>query len=163
MQRFRDSAFDWVAWILFAAVPVLIFWQCATTLEEEGVASGGPMENAAFYPEIVASVMTFLLVWLAASLLLGRLRRKTPFTAGPGTIRALAATAFFIAYLVLLPYAGFHLATPLLCFLMFRLLGLGTIAAAAGGIGLSLATAFVFQGLLHVVLPVGVFNISVFK
>lgn len=163
MQRFRDSAFDWVAWIFFAAVPVTIFWQCATTLVEEGVASGGPMENAAFYPEIVASVMTFLLVWLAMSLLLGRLRRKSPFTAGEGTGRALAATALFIGYLAVLPYAGFHLATPVLCFLLFRLLSLSMIPAVAGGIGLSLATAFVFQGLLHVVLPVGVLGITVFK
>ena len=163
MQRFRDYAFDWIAWIVFAAVPATIFWQSATALDAEGVASGGPMENAAFYPRIVASVMCGLLAWHAIQLGLARVRDRTPLRGAVATRLALLATALFVVYLIVLPYAGFHLATPLLCFLLFRMLRIGLIAAMAGGLGLSVALAFVFEAMLNVVLPVGVFNIALFN
>ena len=163
MKRFHDAAFDWIAWAGFAAVPALIFWQCATSLEEQDVASGGPMENAAFYPRIVASVMVALLIWQAGRLVLGSTTKPSPFRAAAGTRLALATTALFVAYLVVLPYAGFHLATPVLCFLLFRLLGARTLAALVGGGVLSLTLAFVFEALLNVILPLGVFDIAVFN
>jgi putative tricarboxylic transport membrane protein len=163
MQRFRDYTYDWIAWAIFAAIPATIFWQSATSLAEQGAASGGPMENAALFPRIVASIMVVLVAVLALRLFLGRVQQKSPLEAAEGTRLALVATGFFTVYLVVLPYAGFHLATPVLCFLLFWLLGIGPIAAIAGGIGLSLATAFVFEGLLNVVLPVGVLNITLFS
>jgi putative tricarboxylic transport membrane protein len=163
MRRFRDHAFDWIAWAMFAAIPVVIFWQSATSLAEQGAASGGPMENAALFPRIVASIMAVLVAIMALRLVLGRVRQKSPLQAAEGTRLALVATGIFTVYLVVLPYAGFHLATPVLCFLLFWMLGIGPVAAVAGGIGLSLATAFVFEGLLNVVLPVGVFNIALFS
>jgi hypothetical protein len=121
------------------------------------------MVNAAFYPRIVASIMIVLLAWLALRLALGRVRRKSPIKAAEGTRLALVATALFIVYLLALPYAGFHLATPFLCFLLFWLLGIRPVAAVAGGIALSLVIAFVFEALLNVVLPVGIFNIALFN
>jgi hypothetical protein len=163
MRRFRDHAFDWIVWGLFAAIPAMIFWQSATSLVEQEAASGGPMVNAAFYPRIVASIMIVLLAWLALRLALGRVRRKSPIKAAEGTRPAFVATALFIVYLLALPYAGFHLATPSLCFLLFWLLGIRPVAAVAGGIALSLVIAFVFEALLNVVLPVGVFNIVLFN
>ncbi|MCT7378156.1 tripartite tricarboxylate transporter TctB family protein [Chelativorans salis] len=163
MQRFRDFAFDWIAWAIFAAIPAVIFWQSATSLAEQDAASGGPMENAALYPRIVASIMAVLAAALALRLVLGRVQQRSPLEARAGTRPALVATGVFTIYLIVLPYAGFHLATPVLCFLLFWLLGIGPVAALAGGIGLSLATAFVFEGLLNVVLPVGAFNIALFS
>lgn len=162
MHRIRDYAFDWIAWTILAAIPTTIYWQSATSLSEQGVARGGPMENAALFPRIVASIMAVLVVWLAVSIFLGRVRKKSPLAGGPGTRLAFVATAYFITYLIVLPYAGYHLATPVLGFLMFWLLGIRPITAVAGGIALSLVTAFVFEGLLNVVLPVGVFDIALF-
>ena len=163
MPRFRDYAFDWIAFAMFAAIPAVIFWQCATSLEDQGAASGGPMANAALFPRIVASIMTVLVAVLALRLVLGRVLQRSPLRAAEGTRAALIATALFTLYLILLPHAGFHLATPVLCFLLFRLLGIRPLAAIPGGILLSLGAAFVFEGLLNVVLPVGMFNIAVFS
>jgi putative tricarboxylic transport membrane protein len=163
MRRLRDYAYDWIAWAMFAAIPVLIFWQSATSLTEQGVASGGPMQNAALFPRIIAFAMTLLVAVLGLRLVLGRVRRPSPLHAAEGTRLALAATALFFVYLIVLPRAGFHLATPVLGFLMFWLLGIRPLAALAGGTALSLVTAFVFEGLLNVVLPVGVFNIALFN
>ncbi|MDX9861519.1 MAG: hypothetical protein RBS99_11445 [Rhodospirillales bacterium] len=78
MRKFGDHAFDWIVWVMFAAVPAVIFWQAATSLEEQGAASGGPMVNAAFYPRIVVWTMLGLVVWLALRLVQGRVRRKEP-------------------------------------------------------------------------------------
>lgn len=162
MSKFRDYAFDWVAWAFFASIPAVIFWDSATSLERQGVASGGPMQNAAFFPRIVASIMTVLVAWQAVRLLRGRVRQKSPFHKLDGTPLALIVTALFVVYLVLLPYAGFHIATPIMCVVFFMLLGLSPVPAAAGAVALWLSTAFVFEGALNVILPVGVFNIAIF-
>lgn len=163
MRRIRDFAFDWIAWALLAAVPVIIFWKSATSLVEQGVASGGPMQNAAIFPQGVAAVMGGLLVLNALRIALARVSQPSPLTASEGTPKAFVATALFVVYLVLLPIGGFHLATPVLAAVLFRLFGIGLPWAAAGGVVLSLSTAFVFEGLLNVVLPVGIFEIAIFS
>ena len=163
MTGCRRHAFDWIALLIFAVVPAVIFWQSATSLAEQGAASGGPMENAAFYPRIVASIMTLLVILHAVRLLTGRVSGTSPAMAGPSTGRALVATALFVVYLAALPYAGFHLATPSLCFCLFWLLGMRGVPSMIGAVILWLAAAFVFEGLLNVVLPVGLFNIAIFS
>ncbi len=163
MRRFRDQAFDWTVWALFAAVPAVIFWQSATSLEEQGAASGGAMENAAFYPRIVAAIMTALLAWHVVRLALARSRKASPFARGVGTRLALVAAGMFVGYLLALPYAGYHLATPILSALLFRILGMRPLPAVAGGLVLSFGLAFVFESLLNVILPVGIFDLALFS
>jgi hypothetical protein len=162
-MRFRAYAYDWVAWILFASVPVIVFWQCSTSLVEQDAAGGGPMENAALYPRVLAGVMSVLVVVQALRLLLGKVRQPSPFKAHPETRRALVGAGLFVVYLVALPVIGFHIATPLLCTGLFLLLGMSIVASVVGAVLLWLATSFVFAGLLNVVLPVGVYNISLFN
>ncbi|WP_447553033.1 tripartite tricarboxylate transporter TctB family protein [Vreelandella sp. EE22] len=162
MRPIRDFAFDWIAWALFACVPIAIFWNSATSLAEQGVASGGPMQNAAMFPRGVAVIMTVLLVLNAARTALGRVSHPSAMTRSEGTLKAVSCTALFIAYLIFLPTLGFHLATPVLTAILFRLFGIGLVGAITGGVALSLATAFIFEGVLNVVLPVGVFEITIF-
>lgn len=161
-MKLRDYAFDWIAWLTFAAIPVTVFWQCSTSLVDQEAASGGPMENAALYPRILASVMTFLVIVQALRLFFGKVRQMSPLTARVETRRALVATGLFILYLACLPVIGFHIATPLLCFSLFLLLGMGVISSVIGALALWLVTSFVFEGLLSVVLPVGMFDIALF-
>ncbi|MEF2074623.1 tripartite tricarboxylate transporter TctB family protein [Consotaella aegiceratis] len=163
MHKFRDYAYDWIAWAIYAAVTATVFWQCATSLTDQGVAGGGAMQNAAFFPRVVAAIMAFLLVVSAMRLLAGRIRVTSPFAVADGTRLAVIAAILFVAYLLVLPYAGFHLATPLLCFVLFALLGIRLVPAFVGGVVLSLAIAFIFEALLNVILPVGVFNIALFN
>lgn len=162
MNRIRGYAYDWIAWAFFASIPVVIFYDCATSLKAQGVDHGGPLENAAFFPRVVASIMTVLVVWQMVRLIQGRVRLPSPMKMHEGTHLALVATALFVVYLVVLPYAGFHIATPVLCFVFFMLLGLRPIPAMLGAAVLWVSTAFIFEGVLKVVLPVGVFNITLF-
>ncbi len=162
MARLRAHAFDWMAWLLFASVPAVIFWQSATSLAEQGASEGGALENAALYPRVIATAMSVAVAVQGARLLLGRVQHLSPFEAEPGTRLALVLTAVFVGYLALLPYAGFHILTPVLLTVTMRAFGLTWLSAAVGSIALWLATSFVFEGMLNVVLPVGVFAISVF-
>lgn len=163
MRSFRDHAYDWLAWLLFASIPITIFWQSATSLDKQGAASGGPLENAALYPRVVAVVVTIVVVVQACRLLLGRAARPSPFEVSVGTPLALVLMALFVAYLVALPHAGFHIVTPLLCVAMIWALGVQPLAALIGGAVLWIGASYMFEGVLNVVLPVGMFNLSLFR
>ena len=162
LHRLRDQAYDWLAWAILASIPAAILQQSATSLAEQDAASGGPMRNAALFPRAIAVIMIGLLAWQATRLLTGRVAAASPMVRQEGTPRALAASALFAAYLIALPVVGFHLATPVLGAILFALLGVRLLPALAGGIALSLAVAFVFEGLLNVVLPVGRLGIAIF-
>lgn len=163
MSRFRAHAFDWIAWLLFASIPVVIFWQSATSLATQNAAAGGPLENAAYYPRVIAVVMSAAVLVQGMRLLLGRVQHVSALDASAGTRLALALSGLFIGYLILLPYAGFHIATPILLMIMMRALGVRFVPSILGSIVLWLAASFVFEGLLNVVLPVGMLNISIFS
>jgi len=158
----RDYAFDWIVWVLFLALPLVILWQSATSLDEQGVASGGPMVNAALFPRMIAWLLLGLAVINGARIAFGMIRKPSPLKATPTTRLALIATAIFIVYLIALPIAGYHLATPVLIAVLLKTLGLPFMASLAGGVGMSLLVAAVFEGALNVVLPVGIFQIAVF-
>lgn len=162
MHRIRSHAYDWIVWALFLAVPLVIFWQSATSLQEQGVADGGPMENAAQFPRLIAWIMLGLAGLNGLRLLRGRVRETSPVMPTPTTRLALMATGYFLLYLVTLPYLGYHLSTPVLNSAMLLLFGLRLLPSLAGGIAMSLIVAAVFEGLLNVVLPVGIFQISLF-
>jgi len=163
MSRFRDYAFDWVAWLFFASIPVLIFWQSATSLAEQGAASGGPLDNAAFYPRVIATLMSVVVAIQGARLILGRVSHRSPFTREGGTPLALAFSSVFVIYLIALPSWGFHLATPPLCIGMMWAMGVRPVPAFIGGLVLWFCASFVFEGLLNVVLPVGMFGLTIFN
>ena len=161
-MRLKTHAYDWIVWALFLALPLVIFWQAATSLEEQGVASGGPMENAAQFPRLIAWILLGLAAVNGVRIALGRIAEPSPLAPTPTTRLALVVTAAFVVYLLVLPWLGYHLATPVLMAGTMMLLGLSVPVSIAGGIALSLTVAAVFQGLLNVVLPVGVFEITLF-
>ncbi|WP_319518478.1 tripartite tricarboxylate transporter TctB family protein [uncultured Martelella sp.] len=163
MFRIRPFAFDWIALAIIAAVPVAIFWQSATSLEQQGAASGGPLENAAFYPRVIAVLLAFIVAVHVARLGLGKVQTLSPLKASDGTRLALVLSAVFVAYLLVLPYAGFHIVTPVLLLVFLLAFGVRPVSAVPGAIGMWLVASFVFEGLLNVVLPVGVFNITLFS
>lgn len=163
MPQFRKHLFDWIAWALFASVPALIFWQSATSLSEQGAAAGGPLENAAFYPRVIAALLGIAVAVHGVRLLFGRISSDID----PGQTSAgwlpYAISALFIIYLMVLPTVGFHILTPVLLLIMMSALGLPLRWAVPGGIAVWLGASYVFEGMLNVVLPVGIFNLSIFN
>ncbi len=168
MPDATSRRFDWIVTGLALLLPVLVFREAATSLTAQDAASGGPMRDAAFFPEVVAWA---LLLPIAANLF--RLVRSTTHAPadetpgadtapGPHSGQALLATGLFVAYLLLLPWAGFYLATPVLMLMLMRLFGGGWITACLMAAGLTLAVGYVFEGLLDVVLPLGFAKFTLF-
>jgi putative tricarboxylic transport membrane protein len=162
MDRIWTQTYDWIVWALFLAVPLLIFWQSATSLADQGVANGGPMENAAQFPRLIAWLLLGLSVLNGLRLALGRVSERSAFDPTPTTRLALATSGAFLVYLLTLPYLGYHLSTPILIAALLILFGLPTFVSVLGGVVMSLTVAAMFEGLLNVVLPVGLFQITVF-
>ena len=163
LLRIRPFAFDWIALAIIAMAPVAIFWQSATSLARQDAASGGPLENAAFYPRVIAALLAFVVVIHALRLGLGKVQTLSPLKASGGTRLALILSALFVAYLMVLPLAGFHIVTPILLLTFLCAFGVRPLVAILGAIGMWLTASFVFEGLLNVVLPVGAFNITLFS
>ena len=106
------------------------------------------------------------LVWRALNVLrvlFGKISHFSPLDTTDTTSLALISTAIFVVYLIALPILGYHIMTILLLAVLFRLFGLSFIACTVGAIAASLGIAYVFEGLLNVVLPVGIFEIVVFS
>ncbi|WP_319533018.1 tripartite tricarboxylate transporter TctB family protein [uncultured Cohaesibacter sp.] len=163
MSNPKKYAYDWIACLFFLTVPIVMLYQIETSLVEQGVAGGGPMQNAAIFPRIVAWILIGLAGLNVLRVLFGKVSHFSPIDATETTGRALIATAIFIVYLITLPILGYHIMTILLLAVLFRLLGLSVIACVVGAVAASLGVAYVFEGLLNVVLPVGILEIVVFS
>ncbi|MDW4499346.1 tripartite tricarboxylate transporter TctB family protein [Sulfitobacter sp. D35] len=151
----RRYGYDWIVWALMLGLPAVAFWQIATSLTEQEVASGGPMQNAAIFPEIVAWVLLGLCGLQALRIATGHVGQPSPVEGTPTTRTALTASALFIVFLLSLGWLGYYIAAPLLLAALLRLFGVGWLNTLHFAVGLTVAVAFIFEGLLNVVLPLG--------
>lgn len=161
-MRFCDYGYDWLVWALLACVPLIIFWQDATSLAEQGVSGGGPLENAAIFPAVVAWLLVGLLALNGWRIVAGRIAQASAFQASATTHLALLSTALFVAYLLSLHTLGYYVATPLLLLALLRLYGVGCIGGVVGALVMTVIVAGVFEGLLNVVLPLGLTKLTLF-
>ncbi|WP_299653956.1 tripartite tricarboxylate transporter TctB family protein [uncultured Jannaschia sp.] len=158
----RSYAYDWIAWVVLLAIPLIVLWQNTTSLEEQGVAGGGPMTDAAMYPGLIAWILVVLSGVNGVRILAGRVAGPSPIRTGPTTMLAIGTVLLFVVYLLALRPLGYHLTTPVLLAVLLRAFGLSFWTALLGGVAVSLTVAAVFEGLLNVVLPVGMFSLTVF-
>lgn len=149
--------------VLLALVCGLVFYEAATTLTEQGFASGTPISNAALYPRLLAGLLLFLLSLQLITDLRGKAGAApsdAPATHGTSTQTVLSGMAI-VAYVVLLPVLGFILATPILVLGILVLLGDRQVATLIGvPIAMTAGCMLVFQGLFNVNLPRGLFGIA---
>lgn len=149
--------------ILLAVVCGLVFYEAATTLTEQGYASGTPISNAALYPRLLAGLLLFLLTLQVVS----DVRIKGPSVSGedpaaPGQARQTGFVALgIVIYIALLPVLGFVMATPAFIILLMLVLGDRNLTTLIGvPLGITLGCLVVFQGLFNVNLPRGLFEIA---
>lgn len=152
--------------LFFLALAGLVFYETGTSFVEQGAASGGAMFNAALYPEILGWVLIVFsavrLVDIGRATIRARRLPKAPEADGPVDLRkALMWTGLVVVYLICLKPLGYHLTTPVFMFACFFLLGTRNLILAAGlAILASLTMSFMFEYLLNVILPVGMFGIG---
>ncbi|MFN3146167.1 MAG: tripartite tricarboxylate transporter TctB family protein [Paracoccaceae bacterium] len=151
---------------VFLALAGLVFYETNTSFVEQGAASGGAMFNAALYPELLAWALVGLSALRLASIAKAVSQGGHTSSAPGGESRqslfkALIWLGFLVVYLMCLKPLGYHLVTPAFMFACFFLLGSRNILlAAALAVATSLTMSFVFEVLLNVILPVGIFGIG---
>ena len=147
------------------AIVVTVFVQIETSMKEQGIASGGPYDNAATYPRTVAILIGVLLcVQIAAEFF-----RKPSGTGGDvvvpdraGLVRAASMLAVFAVYLAVLTTIGYHLATtPMILAILFICGARNYLVMAAASIAIAFGFAFAFEKFLNVVLPLGIWSIFI--
>ncbi len=151
---------EWLVILFFSVIIAIVFYEIATSMTEQGIASGGPYDNAAAYPRAVAIVIGILLVLV---LVMG----QEPAGEGDAlTVRDLRRPALllliFAAYLFLLGTLGYHLATtPMLIAVMF-LGGARSLVEIIGvSVGVAFGLAWFFEAFLKIVLPGGIFSLNI--
>ncbi len=177
----RQAAFfEAAALLCFLAVVVLVFFQTNTHFVEEGAASGSAMDNAALFPELAAGAILALAALQAVRLATSAIR-GLPGSAGEALAdsnapagqtpeersaerplaKAIACFAAFVAYLLAVDWIGYHIATPVWMAVQFGVLGVrNPMVLVSISLAASLAVAYVFEGMLNIVLPVGIFEIA---
>ncbi|WP_136661043.1 tripartite tricarboxylate transporter TctB family protein [Nitratireductor sp. XY-223] len=150
--------------LFFAVVIAVVFQQIATDMAEQGIASGGPYDNAAAYPRTIALLLGFLIVLKIAVGLVFR----TPSTEPDEGIEVASLSkpflmlVVFAVYLSLLSWIGYHIATPPMLLAVMYIAGVrNPVALIALALGMSLFFAFMFEFFLKIVLPGGVFRLVI--
>ena len=145
------------------AVIVIVFWQIETDFEEQGIASGGPYDNAASYPRGIAIFIGILLaLQFVVELLKGNPRSRSEEIQVPDLSRAALMLVVFAVYLMVLTTVGYHLATaPMICAIMWICGMRSVLKLALSSVAIATGFAFVFEVFLNVVLPLGIWNIFI--
>ena len=157
----------------FAALSGVVWWQTTTDLVAKRAASGGPRFDAAFVPEILATILLALAGLQALSVLRGADRIPPPIEeAALGEavreerhldLRALGCAAALIALVMVLKWLGFYLSLAAFAFCVNALLFVrNPLVNLALSVAATLVAGYVFGRLLNVVLPAGVFEIAPF-
>ena len=147
---------------LFAVI-VIVFWQIETDFKEQGIASGGPYDNAAAYPRGIAIFIGILLaLQLVVELLKGRTEVVSEGIQAPDLRRAVMMLIVFAVYLMVLTTVGYHLATaPMICAIMWICGMRKPLKLVLASPAIATGFAFVFEVFLNVVLPLGIWNIFI--
>lgn len=150
----------WVVAAFFALIVALVFQQIATSMTEQGIASGGPYDNAADYPRTVA---IFIGLLIGIQLIADNFSQVTePVPDSISLKRPIALLVIFALYLVALSPFGYHLTTTPMVFAIMWVCGarqIGRLIIAA--IAMSFGFAFIFEKFLNVVLPGGMFGLNI--
>ena len=147
-----------------ASVVLIVFWQIETDMKNQGIASGGPYDNAASFPRTIAILIGVLLVaQLATEIFVKRTDSQSHGSFQFSDLRRGALMlVVFAVYLNVLTTVGYHLATAPMIFAIMWICGLRSyLALTVSSIAIATAFAFFFEVFLNVVLPLGVWNIFI--
>lgn len=153
---------SWLVILFFAALVAVVFQQIHTSMTEQGIASGGPYDNAAAYPKAVAVLIGLMIAVQSALLAFGG-DRGSGQRLGPGELRRPAGLLLiFGIYLALLGVLGYHLTTAPMVIGVMALCGMrNPVTMLLAGLGISFSLAYFFEAYLKIVLPGGIFGLNI--
>lgn len=155
---------SWLITLFLVIVIAIVFQQISTSMTEQGIASGGPYNNGAAYPRSIAIAIAALLL---IEFILNMLRTKLkPDTHTEIRLKDLERPALllllFAIYVSVLTMVGYHLVTAPMVFGMMWICGAREkIKLAVASLIIAFASAYIFEKILNVVLPGGVFGLNI--
>ncbi len=156
---------EWLVAILFVAVVGLVFQQAATDMAAQGIATGGPYDNASAYPKTIAVVLGILaFAQMVIQLIHSRVAPQDKGSSVPvrQLVRPAAMIVIFAVYLGCLDILGYHIATPIMLAALMVLCGIRRpLAIVLPAILVSFSFAYVFEAWLKIVLPGGFLHLNI--
>lgn len=158
-----DKLFDWVVAIFLAVLVVIVFYQINTSMMEQGIATGGPYDNGASYPRTIAIIIAAL---VGVQLLISGLFKRRTAPSRPLNFkqikRPVAVLLVFTLYVSSLTMIGYHLSTaPMIFALMWVCGARHYLKQALAALAMAFIFAYLFEKILNVVLPGGIFSLNI--
>ncbi|MCF7944233.1 MAG: tripartite tricarboxylate transporter TctB family protein [Spirochaetia bacterium] len=163
----NQSKYEWLLLACMMLIVGVVFWQVHTDMTEAGIASGGPLNNAAAYPRGLAVILALL----SATRIVIKIFKRTEDEAAEGNGGKAVLDAFYRSSLLLilfaiylwgLGYFGYHIMTPIFLIVVLYYAGERKWQMMLlFGVLSSLAVAFIFEVFLKIVLPGGIFSINI--
>lgn len=144
--------------LLLVGAILLVFYDVNTSMVEQGIAKGDAYQNAAAYPIVLSIILILCISLVICRNLIFRNIEKTNLIFD---LKHIQLFIIFCIYLIFLDMIGYHLLTPILLFITSFIYGeRNWFITIIYSIIISLLIALIFEELLNVVLPVGVFEIA---
>lgn len=144
--------------LLLVGGVLLVFYDVNTSMVEQGIAKGDAYQNAAAYPIVLSIILILCISLVIFRKLIFRNIEKTNLIFD---LKHIQLFIIFCIYLIFLDMIGYHLLTPILLFITSFIYGeRNWFITIIYSIIISLLIALIFEELLNVVLPVGVFEIA---
>lgn len=160
----RRKHVTWMIVLFFIAIVAVVFQQILTSMTEQGIATGGPYDNAAAYPKAIAILIGFLIaIQTGISLFRAEsLREGNEEVSVAGLRRPILLLLIFGTYLALLGTLGYHLTTAPMLFGIMVLCGMRpAFSTAIASLLIAFVLAYAFEAYLKVVLPGGIFSFNI--
>lgn len=160
----RRKHLTWLIVLFFVAIVSVVFQQIMTSMSEQGIATGGPYDNAAAYPRAIA-ILIGCLVAVQAVISLAKPEHSAG-TESEITVselkRPIVLLLIFGAYLAVLGLLGYHLTTAPMIFGIMVLCGVRpSISTVITSLTIAFVLAYAFEAYLKVVLPGGIFSFNI--
>ncbi|MEP0522144.1 MAG: tripartite tricarboxylate transporter TctB family protein [Hyphomicrobiales bacterium] len=160
----RKRHINWLIVLFFVAIVAVVFQQIHTSMSEQGIATGGPYDNAAAYPRYIAILIGLLVAFQVFSRFVNSDEAgdsSTEYSISELT-RPMFLLLIFGIYLGLLGVLGYHLTTAPMILAIMVLCGVHpSIYAAINALLIAFVLAYAFEVFLKVVLPGGIFSLNI--
>lgn len=155
---------NWMVVVFLAIIIGLVFQQIHTSMVKQGIASGGPYDNAAAYPRAIAILIGIMLVAQGVGMWSQRRAKSAPGDTAlvSELVRPALLIVIFGLYLFGLSTLGYHLSTTPMLVAVMLLCGVRKPhLLVAVSLGISFVFAFLFEFFLTIVLPGGYFGLNI--
>jgi putative tricarboxylic transport membrane protein len=154
---------NWIVALFLLAVVAIVFQQISTSMTEQGIATGGPYDNGAAYPRAVAIVIAALVILQLLFTAFAKIENEEiQATSVIQLKRPASVLLVFSIYVAALTTLGYHLTTTPMIFALMWVCGARNILKqAVAAIVMAFAFAYIFEKILNVVLPGGMYALNI--